>query len=63
MVAVEKNQPANIQNANEPERDAPNLSKLRSAVLNPSVQHSQFLAHGGSPDSFVIANTSTQKEY
>ena len=50
MIAVEKNQPATIQNANESIRDAPKLSK------------SEFLAHGGSPDTFVIAKASTQKE-
>ena len=36
MVAVKKDQPATIQNA-EPVRDVPKLSKSRSAVLNPSV--------------------------
>ena len=44
MVAVEQNQPATLQNANEPVRDAPKL-------LNP-VQQSQFLAHGGSLNNF-----------
>ena len=38
MVAVEKNQPASIQNANETIRDALKLLKSRSAMLNPSVQ-------------------------
>ena len=39
---VEKNQPATIRNANEPVRYALNLSKSRSAVLNPSVQQASF---------------------
>ena len=42
MVTVEKNQPASIQNANEPVRDALELSKSRSAVLNPYVQQASF---------------------
>ena len=42
MVAVEKNQPATIQNANEAVRDVPKLSEWRSAVLNPFVQQGSF---------------------
>ena len=42
MVAVEKNQPATIQNGNKPIRDAWKLSKSRSAVLNPFVQQASF---------------------
>jgi len=42
MVAVEKNEPANIQNANEPARDPLKLLKSKSTVLNPSVQRASF---------------------
>ena len=47
MVAVEKNHLGTT------------LSKSRSPVLNPS---EPLLAQGGSPDTFVIAKASTQKE-
>ena len=61
MVAVEQNQPAAIQNANESVKDAPKLSfEISSAESFCST--SQFLTHGGSPDTFVIAKASTQKE-
>ena len=43
MLTVEKNQSATVQNADEPIRDAPELSKPKSAVLNPSVQQGSFL--------------------
>ena len=56
MAAVEKNQPATIQIANNPIREA---SKSRSTVLNPI---SQFLAHSSSFDTFLILKASTQKE-
>ena len=32
MVAVEKNEPATVENINKPIRDAPKLSQLRSAL-------------------------------
>ena len=59
MVTVKKRKPATIQNANESVRNAPKLSKSRSAVLNPT---RRFLSHGGSPDTFVIAKASTQRK-
>ena len=59
MVAVEKNQPDTVQKANKPIREAQGLSKSKSAVLDPTTQ---FLAHGGSPDAFIIAKGSTKKE-
>ena len=40
--AVEKNEPATIQNGHELVRDALKLLKSRSAVLNPSVQQASF---------------------
>ena len=49
MVAAEKKQPVTVQNDNEPVRDAPKLSKSRSAVLNPSAQQASF-----SPPAAVI---------
>ena len=63
MVAVEKDQPATIQNANEPVRDVPKLSEWRSAVLNPFVQQASFSPTvAASPDTFIIVKASTQKE-
>ena len=59
MVTVKKRKPATIQNTNESVRDAPKLSKSRSAVLNPMCR---FLARCCSLDTFVIAKASTQKE-
>ena len=43
VVAVEKNLPATIQNANKFVKGALKLLKSRSAVLNPSVQQASFL--------------------
>ena len=42
IVAVEKNQPSTIQNANKSVRDAMKFSKSRSAVQNSSVQQASF---------------------
>ena len=44
---VEENQPASLQNSNEPIRDAPKLSKSRSGVLNPTIQQASFLPTAG----------------
>ena len=62
MVAVEKNQPATVQNINKPVRDLPELSKSKSALQRSFCSTSQFLAHGGSPAAFIIAKASTQKK-
>ena len=52
MVAVEKNQPATIQNANKPIRDALKLLKL-------TVQQASFSL---TVSTFIIAKVSTQKQ-
>ena len=57
MVAVEKNQPATIQIATEPEVVKAEISSAESFCST-----SQFLAYGGSPDTFVIAKVSTQRK-
>ena len=62
MVAVEKNQPATIQNANDPVRDVPKLSEWRISSAESFCSTRQFRAHGGSPDTFIIVKVSTQKE-
>ena len=59
MTAIEHNQSATIHNDSEAITDAPKLSKLRSAVLNPK---SQFFFNGSSSDTFIIAEASTQKK-
>ena len=69
IVAVEQNQPASVQDA---VRDTSKLLKSRSAAqaaaltpcrVCPEVcSTSQFLTHGGSPDTLVNAITSTQNE-
>ena len=62
MVTVEKNQPDTAQNDDKSVKRRSEVVEVKINSAESFCSTSQFLAHSGSPDTFVIVKASTQKE-